>query len=358
MKLKHLLHNEDQMFNGLNGFYTARDTLLELHKGMSGTKKISISTKMDGAPSLVFGYHPDSWKFFVATKSAWNKVPLLNYSHDDIEMNHGSKPDLVEKLKYAFTHLRKTTRHGLFQGDIMYSGHDPGRSFFSANTITYVIGDGDIVQKARKALLGLCVHTQYRGATFDKLAMEFNVDKNAFEHNNPDVHFIDTNVNLQEVCYQYADQQYVLDLIASAKEAIVMVKYDWVSTLGKYQKKLTEYVNHCIKATEWTYPTETGFSDFLYIRHPILFRKYSELNHEQFQNVFYAHKHLTTAKDCMIRILNTQTPFEHYINGEHSEPEGYVISYEGNPSKLVRRHEFGRKNQLMGRFRNVEAMCV
>ena len=62
---------------------------------------------------------------FVASKSAFNKNPKINYTHEDIEKNHGHAPGLVSKLKAALDHLPKVTKPGkVYQGDFMYHKDD------------------------------------------------------------------------------------------------------------------------------------------------------------------------------------------------------------------------------------------
>jgi hypothetical protein len=81
--------------------------------------------KYDGSPSIVFGHHPKTGKFFVASKSAFNKNPKINYTHKDIEKHHGHAPGLVSKLKTALTHLPKVApKHGVYQGDVMHTRED------------------------------------------------------------------------------------------------------------------------------------------------------------------------------------------------------------------------------------------
>ncbi len=77
-----------------------------------------IDRALDSAWCLVaVGTNPENGRFFVATKSAFNKNPKINYTHEDIEKNHGHAPGLVEKLKAALTHLPKSTpKKGVFQG--------------------------------------------------------------------------------------------------------------------------------------------------------------------------------------------------------------------------------------------------
>ena len=86
-KLKHLEHAEDHVIHaGREGFVHAHQNLTDLHDQMKGRKNnTSITTKYDGSPSIVFGHHPENGKFFVGSKSVFNKTPKVNYSHEDIE---------------------------------------------------------------------------------------------------------------------------------------------------------------------------------------------------------------------------------------------------------------------------------
>ena len=44
---------------------------------------------MDGAPAIVWGTNPETGKFFVGTKSVFNKVKIkINETHEDIDNNH------------------------------------------------------------------------------------------------------------------------------------------------------------------------------------------------------------------------------------------------------------------------------
>ena len=126
-KLTHLEHAEDHPINaGSAGFQHAFDTLHETHQLLTGKQsKASVTTKLDGSPSVVFGTHPENGKFFVASMSAFNATPKLNYTPEDIEKNHGHAPGLVSKLKTALQHLPKTApKEGVYQGDVLFSHED------------------------------------------------------------------------------------------------------------------------------------------------------------------------------------------------------------------------------------------
>ena len=126
-KLKHITHAEDRpLQHGARGFQHAYDALNHTHNHIkSGDNSSSLTMKYDGSPAVVFGHNPENNKFFVASKSAFNKNPKLNYTHADIVKNHGHAPGLVEKLHSALNHLKKITpKTGVYQGDLMYSEGD------------------------------------------------------------------------------------------------------------------------------------------------------------------------------------------------------------------------------------------
>ena len=86
MKNKHLEHPEDSIFTSVRkGLHTILNFLQE--------KKSNITVKYDGCPAIVWGVNPDNNRFFVGTKSVFNKVQVkINYNHNDIEVNHGHVP--------------------------------------------------------------------------------------------------------------------------------------------------------------------------------------------------------------------------------------------------------------------------
>ena len=86
-KLKHITHAEDRpLQNGAEGFQHAMGALNQAHEHMkSGGHSSGLTMKYDGSPSIVFGHHPETGKFFVASKSAFNVNPKINYTEKDIE---------------------------------------------------------------------------------------------------------------------------------------------------------------------------------------------------------------------------------------------------------------------------------
>jgi len=126
-QLKHIHHAEDRpLMHGHEGFEHAFGALTQAHEHMKAKAKSSnLTMKYDGSPSIVFGHHPKTGKFFVASKSAFNKTPKINHTEADIDKNHGHAPGLASKLKVALKHLPKVTpKKGVYQGDVMHSSED------------------------------------------------------------------------------------------------------------------------------------------------------------------------------------------------------------------------------------------
>lgn len=140
MQNKHLEHPEDSILTGdlsVLDWFSESDSI--------------TSTKIDGAPALVWGTNPANGKFFVGTKSVFNKVKIkINHSHEEIDANHEGK--VARILHAAFDCLPRTK--SIIQGDFIGFG---GSDTYRPNTITYVfpgIIDEDII---------IAPHTIYGG---------------------------------------------------------------------------------------------------------------------------------------------------------------------------------------------------
>ena len=123
MKNTHLQHPEDSI---LTGDLSVLDWFLSNGE---------ISAKIDGAPAIVWGTNPATGKFFVGTKSVFNKVKIkINESHQEIEQNHTGA--VAEILHHCFDCLPSFT--GIIQCDFIGFGGD---DTYTPNTITYVFDE-------------------------------------------------------------------------------------------------------------------------------------------------------------------------------------------------------------------------
>ena len=204
-KNTHLEHLEDEIINnGVVGAKTAilfLDSLKDMLSGSSAGKTV-VTVKWDGAPAVFAGINPENGKFFVATKSLFNKTPKINYTNADIALNHGSG-GLSDKLKVALKHLPELGMKGIFQGDIMFTKDDLAQEnidgvsslTFTPNTITYAVpDDSKLASTIRKSKIGVVWHTQYTGSTIADLSASFGVNANAFKKSK-NVWFDDANLD-------------------------------------------------------------------------------------------------------------------------------------------------------------------
>lgn len=183
----HLEHIEDEIINrGVAGGRDAINFLRSLRDMLAGhaQSKVNITTKWDGAPAIFCGINPDNGKFFVGTKSVFNKDAKLNYTDEDIDRNHPGE-GLNDKLKIALAFLPKLGITGVLQGDMMFTKQDlkiqtiDGERYvtFQPNTIVYAIPlDTKLANNIMAAQMGVVFHTAYSGKTIESMKASFNID--------------------------------------------------------------------------------------------------------------------------------------------------------------------------------------
>ena len=152
-KNTHLEHLEDDIINnGFAGGQNAVNFLQATADLLSGNsnKAVNITTKWDGAPAIVCGPHPENGKFFVGTKSVFNKTPKVNFSVQDIKNNHTG--EVANILQDCLRYLSTIGMKEILQGDLLYrnstlkkttyksaSGKSEQMISFQPNTIVYKI---------------------------------------------------------------------------------------------------------------------------------------------------------------------------------------------------------------------------
>ena len=115
----------------------------------------TVSVKIDGAPAVCWGTHPENGKFFVGTKSVFNKQKIkICYTEGDIYALYEKQPQLVSILLGCLEFLPRT--EGIYQGDWIGYG---GRTTYTPNTITY-----DFPEPVEAAII-VAPHTVYSGDT-------------------------------------------------------------------------------------------------------------------------------------------------------------------------------------------------
>ena len=379
-KLTHLEHAEDQMINagheGMSHTAGAMDDVLDF---MSGKKtKTRITTKFDGSPSIVFGINPENGKFFVASKSAFNKNPKINYTPQDIIENHGHAPGLVEKLTAALKMLPRIMpkEGGVYQGDLMYTKPDisdkEGKLSFTPNTITYSADpNSEQGRKVKASELGIVVHTRYRGTTgrhttLANMVADFNVDQNKFKQD-PTVNVISPEVEPPKI--SGLEKKQYQALTKQATDIYSSMEPDTFDVMSGHDITMKTYINKCIR--DETKPTLKGYRQFVEERGQKEIDKaksekgkkaktddlntmlsHIDAHKKQFDSIFKLHGIVQQAKDVLVGALSrSSTGYETTIGGKPTKPEGFVAIKDGKPVKLVDRAEFSRSNFLAGAFR-------
>ena len=182
----HLDHLEDIILDdGIAGAHVALNFIDSIR---NGTKGVSITTKWDGSPAIVCGVNPENDRFFIGTKSVFNKrSPKIIYSKDDIKKYYKDKPGLANQLEQVFDHLPKLDINGVLQGDLMFSKGEvqtksiDGQEYetFKPNTIMYAVpSDSELAEKIRRAKLGIIFHTTYSGGTLKDMSPSYKVNLN------------------------------------------------------------------------------------------------------------------------------------------------------------------------------------
>ena len=107
MPNKHLDHLEDLILYGRREVTNAVNELMNHPK---------LSVKWDGAPAIVFGTDPRNGKFFVGTKSVFNKIKVkICYDQTDIDTHY--KGVLADILRLCLHHCPRIG--GIVQADFI-----------------------------------------------------------------------------------------------------------------------------------------------------------------------------------------------------------------------------------------------
>jgi len=387
----HLEHLEDDLINnGLAGGQNAI-AFLESLRDMLATntsKAVNLTVKWDGAPAIFAGTNPENGKFFVGTKSIFNKTPLINYTHADIDKNHPSGPG--PKLHVALDHFKKLKIPGIWQGDLLYTEDElestdiDGESMlsFKPNTITYAVpSKSDLAKEISKAKIGIVWHTTYSGDTMSSLKANFGADVNKLSKSSSvwstDASFSDESGTVTMTASETDKFNRVLNLAnGSLKKAgpylPILQKTDPKKEMWALASHLKVFFNSQIREGTGIKDTRklvTNFEKYYVaklnqkissVKGDAAKQKYQKLKdvglkeYAKYKSslyfVFATYITLATAKRYVIKkleqIKGSVATFMKTSNGfKVTAPEGFVaISHDGKALKLVDRMEFSRAN--------------
>ena len=386
-KNTHLEHLEDDIINrGSQGGVNAVNFLNAVRNMLAGNVggKLNMSVKWDGAPAVFCGQNPENGKFFVGTKSVFNKTPKINYTTSDIRRNHGG--ELANKLQVCLRELPKLGLSGVYQGDLLFTRGDlkaaniDGEKMitFTPNTITYAVpADSNIGRRIVRAKLGIVFHTVYSGKTMDNMTAGFG----SIKGQGP------ASVFLASASYQDTSGSSTFNkgelsrfdaLIRMAQGSLSKAK-PMLDEISKNSSdplsvgfRLKTYFNYYIKNSksgmDKVKVMQAGFRDYYanilqqeidakktdkgkekYIKAKAEGLRFIDRNRQALYFAIASHISLANAKNFLIQKLSQVQSIGHFLrtpNGyKVTAPEGYVaVDRVAGAIKLVDRLEFSRAN--------------
>ena len=391
-KNTHLEHLEDDIIN--NGFDGGKNAIafLESLKDMlagNSTSKLNVTTKWDGAPAIVCGPSPENGKFFVGTKSVFNKTPKVNYNIQDIRNNH--EGPVANILRECLQYLSGLGMKEILQGDLMFtssgkklttykdgSGKSETMISFQPNTIVYMVPENTpFGRKIKNSKLGIVFHTTYKGRSFDKMNAKFGANVSKLRRT-PNVWFDDASYkdvsgNATMTIGETQQLQKIINMasgsLKQSKELLNKIKTE-KNTLS-IGVQLKTYLNSFIRAATdlpSTKETANKFREYYQektqkeidrVKTDASKQKYQTIQDtgikfidEHNKSIYMAcatYKSLQRAKKVIIDKLNKAKSigtFKRDGNGlKATNPEGYVaVDKKGKAVKLVDRLEFSIQN--------------
>ena len=377
MKNTHLEHLEDNILNAGSAGGMETVVFLENFGNMLTGKKseLTISTKWDGAPAIICGRDPVNQRFFVGTKSVFNKVnPKVCYDDTDIDRYYQAEI-LRRKLKTCLKYLSQTGIVGVFQGDLLFTEEDKkfakigGKQVvtFQPNAITYAVPvdslKGITVMEAK---LGIVFHTIYFGETLQDMKAVFNP--------NWQLHTIHTDENIFIANANFADEAGITKfsvkesakftaLINRAKGSLkkssqfLNIIHDYGTSKFIMAVLFKQFFNQRIRKGLGIVDTKRVASDFAQFYSTKMDEeiatkktektksKYIEMKRNglafiakyEMEIYFTVASYISVrgAKKMVIDQLNKVKEIQTFVDGIASQPEGYVVSYSGKALKFV-----------------------
>ena len=385
-KNTHLEHLEDDIINrGSAGGENAINFLKSVRNMLAGSSggRVNMSVKWDGAPAIICGTNPENGKFFVGTKSVFNKTPKINYTPGDISRNHSGP--VAMKLMACLRDLKRLGIRGVYQGDLLFTKGDlkaasiDGQKMitFTPNTITYAVPvNSKLGRTITRARIGIVFHTFYSGKTMNSLTAGFGTIRG--KSGSTAVYlasagYTDTSGSSTFTAGELARFDGLIrmaqgSLIKAGPLLNTMKSNDSLSVgfrlkaffnhyirntqghMGKVkvlQDMFREYYEQILKAEISARKTEKGKQKYRDILATNL--KFIDRNRTALYFAIASHVSLGNAKNFLIQKLSQIQSIGHFIrtgNGYRvTNPEGFVaVDRKAGAVKLVDRLEFSRAN--------------
>ena len=295
----HIEHPEDTILTGNLDFLHAVKSYAVAPHG-------HVSVKIDGSPSIIWGTHPDNGRFFVGTKSVFNKKLIkINYTHADIDKNHKGYVAIV--LHACLSNLSRTNR--IYQGDFLGFGGD---NVFQPNTVTYVFPEN-----VRQTII-VAPHTMY--------SIDYTVDKpsdNTLRDmmSTPLLRELESNdkVYFYQPTAVMNVNSHLKERVDFALQMAQMVQFVDQSEAKLLQRELNDYIRECKQIDS------NDFGDY-------------NLTLIGFYNL------IMEIKEELLSCCKSNEVALTLIEGEECDGEGYVFHSNYGSYKLVDRRHFSYYN--------------
>ena len=386
-KNTHLEHLEDDIINrGAVGGDNAINFLKSVRNMLAGTtgSKTNITVKWDGAPAIICGINPENGKFFVGTKSVFNKSPKINYTVADIRKNHGGV--VAQKLEVCLANLKRLNIKGILQGDLLFTNDKKVISIdgekmlsFTPNTITYAVPQNSgIGKRIANAKMGIVFHTQYNGKKMDSLSASFGTvtgssNRNVFlasaAYQDTAVLFpksglskFDAQIRMAEGSLRKAAP--ILNLMSKNISDDLSIGYRLKTYFNHFirnsnssmdkvavmQKQFRDYFESVLQAEIDKRKTPAGKAKFIKAKADGL--QFIDRNKQALYFAIASHITLGVAKQTLLQKMNQIQSIGNFIRTSTgyrvTAPEGYVaVDKVAGAIKLVDRLEFSRQNFTM-----------
>ena len=385
-KNTHLEHLEDDIINrGTIGGENAVNFLKSVRNMLAGTgDTANITVKWDGAPAIICGINPENGKFFVGTKSVFNKTPKINYTVRDINKNHGGV--VAQKLTVCLTQLSRLNIKGILQGDLLFTDDlkditiDGEKMIsFTPNTITYAVPKGsDIGNRISKGKMGIVFHTQYNGKKMDSLSASFGTvtgssNRNVFlasagyketkvMFDKSELSKFDAQIRMAEGSLRKAAP--VLNLMSKNISDDLSVGYRLKTYFNHYirnsnssmdkvsvmQKQFRDYFESILQNEIDSRKTPKGKEKFIKAKKDGL--QFIDRNKQALYFAIASHITIGVAKQTLLQKMNQIQSIGNFLRTSTgyrvTSPEGYVaVDKVAGAIKLVDRLEFSRQNFTM-----------
>ena len=300
-KILHIEHPEDTILTGDTSFLQSIKS--EFH----------LSVKVDGAPAIVWGTNPATGKFFVGTKSVFNKVEIkINESHAEIDQNHVGEVATI--LHTCFDWLPHTD--GIFQGDFIGFG---GSDEYTPNTITYKFDE--VVQEN----IIIAPHTVYTAESDlrDAVAspMKFIIT------DTPYCKFVFPKAYIWSGSYIEPYTEFEMPPVVSMIEKLIQT-VEFVT--DKDAAQIKKNINSAIRNGKGITP-------------------YDFMGNVDLCNLYGLMMLLKQELQCQCRNIGPRA----FIGQDEISAEGYVMSSEFGTFKLVNRRVFSAANFTKGKYATV-----